>query len=271
MAVKVVTKTGRNAAVLMRERQILLKAQDCPFLCHLYDADQSRDASYFITEYLSGGSLEDLLRMCGSLNIDSLRFYTAEIACGLQFLHRHNIVHRDIKPANIMLDGNGHIRLIDLGIARDGVTSTSKIRGKAGTPGYKAPEVLLRQEFNTAVDWWSLGIVVSRMAIGFSPFYHGGNITTDKPKLPSWLDADLKDLLLNLLEINPEKRLDVNSNIRDHPFFNDICWEDLETRRAQPPFIPFKAILENEDLPWPENQTLHPEDEFNYMSPSWTR
>ncbi|KAM3937569.1 protein kinase C theta type-like [Leptodactylus fuscus] len=271
MAVKVVTKTGRNAAVLKRERQILLKTQDCPFICHLNAAHQSRNAVYFITEYLSGGSLEELIKMCGRLNIDSVRFYTAEIVCGLQFLHGHNIVHRDIKPANIMLDGDGHIRLIDLGIARNGVTSSSKIRGKAGTPGYKAPEVLLRQEFNTAVDWWSLGIVVSRMSTGFSPFYYDDDITRDKPKLPSWLDANLKDLILNLLEINPEDRLDVTSNIRDHPFFNTICWEDLERRRAQPPFIPFKAVLENEDLPWPENETLHPEDEFNYMSPSWTR
>ncbi|KAM3936822.1 protein kinase C delta type-like [Leptodactylus fuscus] len=267
MAVKVVTKTGRNTAVLMREQQILQKVRDCPFLCHLYAAHQSRDAAYFITEYLSGGSLEDLLRMRGSLNIDNVRstredfmsltlysvlkFYTAEIACGLQFLHRHNIVHSDLKPANIMLDGNGHIRLIDLGIARDGVTSSSKIQGKVGTTGYKFPEVLLRNRrpIGTGI-LLSYELIVYRMAIRFSPFYHGGNITTDKPKLPSWLDADLKDLLLILLEINPEKWLDVNSNFRDHPFFNTICWEDLESRRAQPPFIPFKAVLENKDLPW---------------------
>ncbi|KAM3936552.1 protein kinase C theta type-like [Leptodactylus fuscus] len=264
MAVKVVTKTEHNAAVIMRERQMLLKARDCPFICQLNAAHQSQDAAYFIMEYLSGGSLEELITMCGRLNTDTVRFYTAEIACGLHFLHRRNIVHRDIKPSNIMLDGNGHICIIDLGIARESVTSSTKIPGTAGTSSYQDPK---EQTFHAAVDWWRLGVVMYRMSTGSPPFHYGGNITRNKPKLPSWLDADLEDLLLNLLQVNSKMQLDVYSKIRDHPFFNIICWEDLENRRAQPPFIPFKTILENEDLPWPENQTLHPEDEFNYMSP----
>ncbi|XP_056397319.1 protein kinase C epsilon type-like [Hyla sarda] len=94
VAIKGITKTANNAATLQRERRILMLARDCPFLCHLYAAQQSQDNAFFITEYLSGGSLEALLRMCSSLNTDTVRFYTAEIACGLQFLHRQNIVHR---------------------------------------------------------------------------------------------------------------------------------------------------------------------------------
>ncbi|KAM3924827.1 protein kinase C theta type-like [Leptodactylus fuscus] len=267
MAVKVVTRTEYNAAVIMRERQMLLKVRDCPFICQLNAAHQSQDNAYFIMEYLSGGSLEELITMCGRLNTDTVRFYTAEIACGLHFLHTRNIVHRDIKPSNIMLDGNGHICIIDLGIARERATSSTKIHGTAGTPSHQDPEV---QEFHAAIDWWRLGIVMSRMSTGFHPFHYGGNFTRNEPKLPSRLDADLEDLLLNLLQVN-SKMLDVYSNIRNHPFFNIICWEDLEKKRARPPFIPFKAIPKNENLPWPENQTLHPEDEFNYMSPSWTR
>ncbi|XP_073523528.1 protein kinase C-like 1 [Phyllobates terribilis] len=94
MAVKMIKKKKVKENILMRERRILLAARDCPFLCHLYTAQQSRKLAYFITEYLSGGSLEALIDMCGCLNIDSVRFYTAEIVCGLQFLHGHNIVHR---------------------------------------------------------------------------------------------------------------------------------------------------------------------------------
>ncbi|KAM3936833.1 protein kinase C theta type-like [Leptodactylus fuscus] len=146
-----------------------------------------------------------------------LRFYTAEIACGLHFLHRRNIVHRDIKPSNIMLDGNGHICIIDLGIAHESVTSSTKIHGTAGTSSYQDPE---EQTFHAAVDWWRLGIVMYRMSTGFHPFHYGGNITRNEPKLPSWLDADLEDLLLNLLQVNYKMQLDVYSKIRDHPFFN---------------------------------------------------
>ncbi|KAM3915694.1 protein kinase C delta type-like [Leptodactylus fuscus] len=265
VAVKVIANKQPHR-IALRERQILQKTRDSPFICHLNAAHQTQDGYFFITEYLSGGSLEDLIGMCGSLNTDNVRFYTAEISCGLQFLHRHTIIHRDLKPGNIMLDGNGHIRIIDLGIARDGVTSSRKIRGLAGTRRYMAPEVLLGLEYDAAVDWWSLGIVVSIMATGSSPFDFYRNVTRDEPEIPTSLDAQLKDLLIQLLQKDPEKRLGVNKNIRDHPFFNIICWEELEMRRAQPPFTPFRAVLKNEDLPWPEDQTLHPDAEFNYMS-----
>ncbi|XP_056395826.1 protein kinase C delta type-like [Hyla sarda] len=252
-------------------------ARDCPFLCHLYAAQQSQDNAFFITEYLSGGSLEALLRMCSSLNTDTVRFYTTEIACGLQFLHRQNIVHRDIKPDNIMLDKDGHIRIIDLGVAQDGVTFSNKIQGVTGTLPYMAPEVLQRKNYYAAVDWWSLGIVVSRMSAGRSPFYFGCNremarnsITREKPNIPSWLPADLKHLIKQLLRKNPERRLGVYRNIRDHPFFTTINWEELEQRRAQPPFTPFKASLKKENLPWPEVETaLHPLEGFSFIAPSW--
>ncbi|XP_066440254.1 protein kinase C delta type-like [Eleutherodactylus coqui] len=178
-----------------------------------------------------------------------------------------------------MVDRDGHIRLIDLGLAQDGVTSSNKICGRTGTVKYMAPEVLLEKEYDTAVDWWSLGIVVSRMAAGQSPFYHGSkkekvieSITTEQPKFPSWLDANLKHLLERLLRKNPEKRLGVYKNIRGHPFFTTIDWEELELKRSRPPFKPFRRVLENKNLQWPEDGTpLHPMDGFDFTSPSWTR
>ncbi|CAJ0955914.1 unnamed protein product [Ranitomeya imitator] len=230
-------------------------------------------------EYLSGGSLETLIETYGTLNIDHVRFYTAEIVCGLQFLHGHNIVHRDIKPDNIMLDADGHIRIIDLGLAQDGVTSSNNISGMTGTFHFMAPEVLRKRGYGTAVDWWSLGIVVSEMATGHSPFYTGSvskmgyrAITKEEPEIPSWLDADMQDLIKKLLCKKPHKRLGVSGNIREHPFFTTIGWEDLEERRAQPPFIPFRPVLEKHLMQWPEEKkALNPMAGFNYVSPSWAR
>ncbi|XP_071969798.1 protein kinase C theta type-like [Engystomops pustulosus] len=228
-------------------------------------------------EYLSGGSLEALLRMCGCLNIDNVRFYAAEIVCGLQFLHGHNIVHRDIKPENIMLDADGHIRIIDMGLAQDG--ATDKIYGAVGTLHYMAPEVLLRQGYDAAVDWWSLGILIFRMAAGCPPFYNGPvrkmartAIITEKPTFPPGLDADISHLVRKLLRKNPKKRLGVRGNIREHPFFTTIGWEELEVRKARPPFTPFPSVLKEEHLQWPEHtRALHPVADFNYVSPSWAR
>ncbi|XP_077113359.1 protein kinase C delta type-like [Ranitomeya variabilis] len=279
MAVKMIKKREDNENIIMRERRILLAARDCPFLCHLYAAHQSRKRAYFIMEYLSGGSLKALIEMYGSLNIDNVRFYTAEIVCGLQFLHGHNIVHRDIKPDNIMLDADGHIRIIDLGLAQDGVTSSNNISGETGTFHFMAPEVLRKRGYGTAVDWWSLGIVVSQMATGHSPFYTGSvskmayrAITKGEPEIPSWLDADMQDLIKKLLCKKPQKRLGVCGNIREHPFFTTIGWEDLEERRAKPPFIPFRPVLEKHLMQWPEEKkALNPMAGFNYVSPSWAR
>ncbi|CAJ0965199.1 unnamed protein product [Ranitomeya imitator] len=149
MAVKIIKKKKVNENIIMREQRVLLAAKDCPLLCHLYAAQQSRKRAYFITEYLSGGSLEDLIEMHGCLDIDNVR---------------------DIKPENIMLDADGHIRLIDLGLAQDSVTSSNNISGVTGTFHYMAPEVLHEKGYGTAVDWWSLGIVVSEMATGLSSF-----------------------------------------------------------------------------------------------------
>ncbi|XP_075703918.1 protein kinase C-like 1 [Rhinoderma darwinii] len=72
MAVKMITKRD-NTDEIMRERRILLAARHCPFLCHLYAAHQSEERTFFITEYLSGGSLEALIRMCCCLNIGNVR------------------------------------------------------------------------------------------------------------------------------------------------------------------------------------------------------
>ncbi|XP_069808680.1 protein kinase C theta type-like [Dendropsophus ebraccatus] len=279
MAIKIIKKNEDNDGVIMRERRILLASRDCPFICHIYAAHESLERAYIITEYLSGGSLEGLIRMCGYLDIGNVRFYTAEMVSGLQFLHRKNIVHRDLKPENIMVDADGHIRIIDLGLAEDGVTASRNISEMAGTFHYMAPEVLLRRGYGAAVDWWSLGIMLSRMATGRLPFYNGPvmqqafkAMTTERPKFPSWIDADGKHLIKKLLRKNPEERLGVCGNIRQHPFFTTIGWKELEERRVTPPWRPMETDLQNQHLQWPEdNDTLHPQDDFNYMSPSWTR
>ncbi|KAM3916931.1 protein kinase C theta type-like [Leptodactylus fuscus] len=277
MAIKTINKREDNMETILREQQILAAARECPFICHLYAAHHSEQRAYFITEYLSGGSLANLIKMCGCLNIGNVRFYTAEIVCGLQFLHGHGIVHRDIKPENIMLDAEGHTRIIDLGLAQDGITASSKICGVTGTFHYMAPEVHFKTGYGVAVDWWSLGIVISKMATGRLPFYVGPiqqkafkAKLTKKPKFPAEVDADMKHLVKNLLRKNPEERLGVCGNIREHPFFSTIGWEELEQRRARPPFTPFQPVLDKEHLQWPEDRSaLHPTDQHNYTSPSW--
>ncbi|XP_041433799.1 protein kinase C delta type [Xenopus laevis] len=106
-----------------------------------------------------------------------------------------------------------------------------------------APEVLQGQRYNAAVDWWALGIIMCQMASGDSPFYEGNDrekvissIINDEPRIPRWLNDDLKDLLRKLLEKDPNQRLGAHGNIKYHPYFSSINWVELEWKKVPPPF-----------------------------------
>ncbi|XP_041440936.1 protein kinase C delta type-like [Xenopus laevis] len=123
-----------------------------------------------------------------------LSFYSAELICGLQYLHSLGIIHRDLKPENILLTCEGHVKIADFGVAAEEVFGHNTIRGKTGTCWYMAPEMLANKKYNAAIDWWAFGIILSEMAIGRSPF-DDYQQDTEKPVFPEWISTTLQDLL----------------------------------------------------------------------------
>ncbi|XP_053572400.1 protein kinase C theta type isoform X2 [Bombina bombina] len=199
---------------------------------------------FFVMEYLNGGDLMFHIQTCHKFDLDRATFYAAEIVCGLQFLHLKGVVYRDLKLDNILLDMEGHIKIADFGMCKENMFGEAKTSTFCGTPDYIAPEILLGQKYNYAVDWWSFGVLLYEMLIGQSPF-HGTDedqlfqsIRMDDPVYPRFLSVEARNILVMLFVREPETRLGVKGNIRQHCFFQHIDWEKLEKRKMEPPFKP---------------------------------
>ena len=106
------------------------------------------------------GELFFHLGRCGRLRESLACFYSAEITLALSHLHSVGIGNRDLKPENILLDKDGHVKLADFGLSKEGIPNGVSGTGSfCGTAEYLAPEILNRAGHGTGVDWWALGMV----------------------------------------------------------------------------------------------------------------
>jgi serine/threonine protein kinase len=160
-----------------------------------------------------GGDLKFHLKD-GGFSRERARFYAAEVALGLGHIHSLGIIIRDLKPRNILLNGQGHCQISDLGLAVN-VGEGRTIRGRAGTDGYWSPEVINGYPYSYDADWWSYGICLFEFISGFSPFSckHTGLRTRNEGirrgdvRFPEGFDETAKPLVLALLNLQVADRL----------------------------------------------------------------
>jgi len=160
------------------ERQLLSDVTGHPFITNMLASFSDRDFLYLLLDYIPGGELFTYLRKYRRFSEDMARFYAAEIVLVLEYLHEQQggIAYRDMKPENLLLDAEGHIRLVDFGFAKrlgykddEHPVETYTL---CGTPEYLAPEVIQNKGHTTAVDWWALGILIYEFLTGYPPFWH---------------------------------------------------------------------------------------------------
>lgn len=240
------------------EKHVFETASNHPFLVGLHSCFQTPSRLFFVIEFVRGGDLMFHMQRQRRLPEEHARFYSAEICLALNFLHDKGIIYRDLKLDNVLLDHEGHIKLTDYGMCKEGIRRGDTTSTFCGTPNYIAPEILRGEDYAFSVDWWALGVLLYEMLAGRSPFDVVG--ATDNPdqntedylfqvilektiRIPRSLSVKAASILKGFLNKNPADRLGCHKEtgfmeIMSHPFFKTIEWELLEQKQIPPPYRP---------------------------------
>ncbi len=153
-------------------------ALDHPFICKIYEIGKAQDRTFIAMEYIQGVTLQEKLAE-GPLPVGDVLETAREIADALEGAHKHGIVHRDLKPSNIMLIPEGHVKVMDFGLAKrvtpggsedDDTTVLTKEGAAVGTVPYMSPEQVRGQRLDTRSDIFSFGVLLYEKVSGVNPF-----------------------------------------------------------------------------------------------------
>lgn len=226
---------------LAREISILDTIRN-PFLVKCYGRFQDRENLYILFEYLPGGDLLRLRNLLRVFTVELTQFYLAEILEALDHLHCRNVVYRGLKPENIVLDSQGHIRLVDFGMVKK-IEDSERTFTITGTPEYLAPEVILKAGHGEEVDLWTFGIVLFELLTGKLPFTGRSpmvlyeKILNLEPNVNKITDNNAQDLCVKLLQKDFKTRIKMR-DVRKHKFFEGVNWRLVSLKKIQPLHVP---------------------------------
>lgn len=206
-----------------RECRVMRNLSNHCAVIKLFEYVETRDCVYIMMEAAKRGSLLDYVRERKRLpEPEAVRIFQ-QLLHSLQFCHRKDVVHRDIKLENILIDGAGHMKLIDFGLCGYYVAG-KRLRCHCGSPSYAAPEIVARKDYlGPPVDVWSLGIVLFAMLAGYLPFHAkekkqlSEKILAGVYKPAAWMSLEAQDLLSRMLCLDPEQRITLEG-VWAHPW-----------------------------------------------------
>jgi len=243
-----------------------------PNICTIYEVDEVDGNLFIAMEYVQGHTLSEEMSQ-GPLGIEKALEIAAEIVSGLEKAHRENIVHRDIKPSNVALTEEGHVKILDFGLARivekiaaDTITKSNQNLSLTdegqivGTIAYMSPEQLLGRQVDSRTDIFSFGILLYEMLRGQRPF-RGDNfiqltqsILHDNPEplkaIHPNLPVDLDRIILKALAKDRENRYPTMKQLQD----DLVKLKEQLKAPAQTTHQDSIAVLYFENLGAPEEQ-----------------
>ncbi|XP_043118185.1 ribosomal protein S6 kinase alpha-5 isoform X1 [Puntigrus tetrazona] len=271
-----IVQKAKTAEHTRTERQVLEHIRQSPFLVTLHYAFQTDTKLHLILDYVNGGELFTHLVQRVRFKEQEVTLYSGEIVLALEHLHKLGIVYRDLKLENILLDSNGHIVLTDFGLSKE-FHEVERAYSICGTIEYMAPEIVAGGEsgHDKAVDWWSMGVLMYELLTGGSPFTVDGDenshsdiaerIMKKDPPFSKDMGSLAKDIIQRLLIKDPKKRLGSGPsgalNVKSHPFYQKMNWEDLAAKKVP---APFKPVIRD------ELDVSNFAEEFTEMDPTYS-
>ncbi|KAL1884511.1 Calmodulin-dependent protein kinase cmk2 [Paecilomyces lecythidis] len=231
VAIKIILKKNvKGNEQMVYDELEMLQALNHPNIVHFVDWFESRDKYYIVTQLATGGELFDRICEYGKFTEKDASQTIKQVLDAVNYLHERNIVHRDLKPENLLYltsAADSPLVLADFGIAKMLDSPEEVLTTMAGSFGYAAPEVMMKQGHGKAVDMWSLGVITYTLLCGYSPF-RSENLTDLIEECRSgrvvfhdryWRDVsqDAKDFILTLLQPDQTKRPSSEEALR-HPW-----------------------------------------------------
>ncbi|XP_010718413.1 calcium/calmodulin-dependent protein kinase kinase 2 isoform X2 [Meleagris gallopavo] len=269
----------RGAIEQVYQEIAILKKLDHPNVVKLVEVldDPSEDHLYMVFELVKQGPVMEIPTL-KPLSEDQARFYFQDLIKGIEYLHYQKIIHRDIKPSNLLVGEDGHVKIADFGVSNEFKGADALLTNTVGTPAFMAPETLseTRKIFSgKALDVWAMGITLYCFVFGQCPFMDERILslhnkiktqTLEFPDQPEVTDF-LKDLIMRMLDKNPESRIsvpEIKASTLQQPLAGDFwpfapagTWKGREAEKMETKLHPWVTKNGAELLPTEdENCTL---------------
>jgi tetratricopeptide (TPR) repeat protein len=252
----------------LRREAVAAAALDHPYICKIFEIGESNGNVFLVMEFIAGHTLHHRLEK-GKIPIPEALRVAGEIAEALEEAHERRFLHRDLKPANIMLTTQGHVKVMDFGLARrlsDTLASGDTTQGVGGsqltvpgtilgTPDYMSPEQVKGLELDPRSDQFSFGVILAEMLSGVNPFRKPSTVETlsavihETPQLHGEIPQSLMLVVRRMLAKLPEDRFASMADVRAELRRLAIPTEGGQLQASPPePIIPIGRDAELKQL-----------------------
>ena len=238
-AIKILNKSKikiKMKNTIFKENDIITKFNHINVI-YVFQILEDSQNFYIIMEYCKHGELFDYIVKNEKLSEEESSIFFYQLINGIEYIHSKGISHRDLKPENLLLAEDKILKIIDFGLSHE-FEGDELLKTKCGSPSYAAPEIICCPFYDGfKVDVWCCGIILYAMLCGYLPFEGEDNnvlfqnILNCDPEFPSFLSELSKDIILKILNPEPEYRITIDE-IKKHEFYlkgKKLCNIDYDT------------------------------------------